>query len=50
VAQPVRELGRQAAAALVDQLHRGEPAPYDVRPTVLPTRLVVRGSTGPPRA
>lgn len=50
VAQPVRRLGRTAALALVDQLYRGDtdagrpPAP----PIVLPTRLVVRGSTGPP--
>ncbi|WP_320067690.1 LacI family DNA-binding transcriptional regulator [Micromonospora sp. RTGN7] len=66
VAQPAAELGRVAARVLLDPLGgreltppvRGvDPGPHGRRPSdptsgsvILPTRLVVRDSTGPPRA
>lgn len=43
VRQPVHEIGREAAA-IVLRILRGEPAAEN---TVLPTTLVVRGSSGP---
>ena len=46
VAQPVREQGRVAGQLLLDAL-AGEQATSRTA-TLLPTRLVVRGSTGPP--
>jgi len=48
VEQPVVEMGRFAASALVDVLRSGEgqEAP---EPLVVATQLVVRGSTAPPR-
>lgn len=46
VAQPVREQGAVAARLLVETLDGRLDEPPDV---VLPTRLVVRGSTGSPR-
>jgi LacI family repressor for deo operon, udp, cdd, tsx, nupC, and nupG len=46
IAQPAVEQGRLAVRQLLDVLERGAAA-SDV---VLPTRLVVRGTTGPPRA
>ncbi len=49
VAQPVEELGAAAAALLVDVLRQRGPA-QPRRVVTLPTRLVVRGSTGPPGA
>ncbi|MGE0217021.1 LacI family DNA-binding transcriptional regulator [Mycolicibacterium sp.] len=57
VAQPVREQGRLAARAVLDQLtdlpggQSSVSAPPQVAtpPTTLPTRLVIRGSTAPPR-
>ena len=45
IAQPVQLQGELAARLLLDALDGAEPG--DV---VLPTRLVVRGSTGPPRS
>lgn len=45
VAQPVRRQGELAARLLIDVLGGGTPDRSDV---LLPTRLVVRGSTGPP--
>jgi DNA-binding LacI/PurR family transcriptional regulator len=45
VAQPVRRQGELAAELLLEVLGGGAPNGRDV---VLPTRLVVRGSTGPP--
>ncbi len=45
--QPVDTLGRRAAGLLVDQLRGGGAA--TARREVLPTRLVVRGSTAAPR-
>lgn len=48
VAQPVTEKGRLAVAALLAS--RGEDAPAEAVRTVLPTSLVVRGSTAPPPA
>jgi LacI family transcriptional regulator, repressor for deo operon, udp, cdd, tsx, nupC, and nupG len=47
VAQPAAEQGQLAASMLLEQLYGGSEAPQGT--TVLPTRLVVRGSTGPPR-
>jgi DNA-binding LacI/PurR family transcriptional regulator len=48
IAQPTEDKGRLAARALLDALERdGLPEPTR---TVLPTRLVVRGSTAPPPA
>lgn len=46
VAQPVREQGAQAARLLLEQLEGRSEGPVDV---VVPTRLVVRSSTGPPQ-
>ena len=46
MAQPVREQGAIAARLLLDQLEGRAGAPVDV---VVPTRLVVRSSTGPPQ-
>ena len=45
VGQPVREQGEAAARLLLDDLADGVHEPRDV---VLPTRLVVRGTTAPP--
>jgi DNA-binding LacI/PurR family transcriptional regulator len=45
VSQPVKEQGEFAARLLVDGIGRGDLEPVDV---VLPTRLVIRGSTAPP--
>ena len=47
IAQPVHQQGELAARLLLDVLDGGDPPPGDV---VLPTRLVVRGTTGPPPA
>jgi LacI family transcriptional regulator, repressor for deo operon, udp, cdd, tsx, nupC, and nupG len=47
IAQPVHRQGELAARLLLEVLGGGEPRAGDV---VLPTRLVVRGSTGPPPA
>jgi DNA-binding LacI/PurR family transcriptional regulator len=47
VHQPIREKGRLAAARLIDEIASGEPASDS--PELLPTRLVVRGSTAPAR-
>ncbi|HEV8023943.1 MAG TPA: LacI family DNA-binding transcriptional regulator [Candidatus Nanopelagicales bacterium] len=46
VVQPVTELGRIAAEALLAQMRGGEPSTDPIR---VPTKLVVRGSTGPAR-
>ncbi|TDB78634.1 LacI family DNA-binding transcriptional regulator [Micromonospora sp. KC721] len=63
IAQPAAEQGRLAARLLLDPLgaYHGEPYPGPApapptdadgttRPVILPTRLVVRESTAPPRA
>ncbi len=47
VGQPVQEQGATAARLLIDTLGELPPDPVDV---VLPTQLVVRGSTGSPRS
>ena len=47
VAQPAAEQGQLAATMLLERLYGVSEAP--LVPTVLPTRLVVRGSTGYPR-
>jgi DNA-binding LacI/PurR family transcriptional regulator len=47
VAQPAAEQGQLAANILLEQLYGVSEPP--VGPTLLPTRLVVRGSTGSPR-
>ncbi len=47
VAQPVHDQGRAAGQLLVDAM--SGPLPAGRRVETLPTRLVVRGSTGPPR-
>jgi len=49
VAQPVREQGRRAGALVLAAL-RGDPAPRVPPAEVLPTRLVLRGTTAPPGA
>nr|BFF12845.1 hypothetical protein GCM10025699_41480 [Microbacterium flavescens] len=46
VQQPMQRLGSVAAGMLFAMLDGGEPTDPEVR---LPTRLVVRGTTGPPR-
>jgi LacI family transcriptional regulator, repressor for deo operon, udp, cdd, tsx, nupC, and nupG len=48
VAQPAAEQGRLAATTLLQSL-LGRPAPPATEPLLLPTRLVVRESTAPPR-
>jgi LacI family repressor for deo operon, udp, cdd, tsx, nupC, and nupG len=57
VAQPAAEQGRLAARILLDPLGArslgpivGQRSPTDGAPVILPTRLVVRDSTAPPRA
>lgn len=45
IAQPVRDQGGHAARRLLEVLDGGHPDAADI---VLPTRLVVRGTTGPP--
>jgi DNA-binding LacI/PurR family transcriptional regulator len=57
VAQPAAEQGRLAAQMLLDPLGARPPGPIVSQrgagcdtPVVLPTRLVVRDSTAPPRA
>lgn len=47
VGQPVLEQGEQAARMLLDLLASGESP--DAEPLVLPTTLIVRNSTAPPR-
>jgi DNA-binding LacI/PurR family transcriptional regulator len=49
VAQPHEEKGRLAAELLLEQVERGAPARARSRSEILPTELVVRGSTAPPR-
>jgi LacI family transcriptional regulator len=44
VAQPVYELGRTAAARLLEYIHGRPDGP---RTTILPTSFVIRGSTAP---
>lgn len=45
VSQDARQQAEQAIALAVDRLENGRPAPREI---VLPPRLVVRGTTGPP--
>ena len=47
VAQPQEEKGRLAAEWLIEDIERGEASPP--RRRLLPTELVVRGLTAPPR-
>jgi DNA-binding LacI/PurR family transcriptional regulator len=47
VSQPVQEQGNLAASLLIKGLENGQHEPVDI---VLPTRLVIRGSTSPPVA
>jgi len=47
IAQPKYELGRIAAQMLLEHLERTDGEPHRPRQIVLPTQLVVRGSTGP---
>ena len=49
VAQPHEEKGRLAAQLLEEQIDAGAAARDRSRREILPTELVVRGSTGPPR-
>jgi LacI family transcriptional regulator len=51
VAQPTERKGELAAQALLQALESGvdEAAPPDPMRTILPTELVIRGSTGPAR-
>jgi DNA-binding LacI/PurR family transcriptional regulator len=48
VHQPIRQKGRRAAQRLIDAIRAG--SDHDPRVELLPTRLVVRGTTAPPRA
>ncbi|MEV4756171.1 LacI family DNA-binding transcriptional regulator [Micromonospora sp. NPDC049559] len=50
VAQPAADQGRVAADLLLDALCGRPDAHAAATPVILPTRLVVRGSTAPPRA
>jgi DNA-binding LacI/PurR family transcriptional regulator len=49
VAQPHEEKGRLALQLLLEQVERGAAARDRSRSEILPTQLVVRGSTAPPR-
>jgi DNA-binding LacI/PurR family transcriptional regulator len=49
VAQPHEEKGRLAATWLIGAIERGSPSPGRRRRALLPTELVVRDSTAPPR-
>jgi DNA-binding LacI/PurR family transcriptional regulator len=49
VSQPQEEKGRLAARYLLEEVERGGAASSRSRDTILPTELVVRGSTAPPR-
>ncbi len=49
IAQPVRTLGELAALQLAGLLSRHAPAAPAAQRVVVPTMLVVRGSTAPPR-
>lgn len=49
IRQPVRRQGEVAAALLLDALAHGGTGDQVVDDVVLPTRLVVRGSSAPPR-
>jgi alanine racemase len=50
VAQPHEEKGRVAAEWLIDAIERGGSTRGETTPrTILPTKLVVRNSTAPPR-
>ncbi|GAA4707013.1 LacI family DNA-binding transcriptional regulator [Phytohabitans rumicis] len=48
VAQPAADQGRLAVATLLGPLTQGDPSVTET--VILPTRLIVRESTGPPRA
>lgn len=49
VVQPIEHKGELTAQALLSALDRGdEDQPAEPQRTILPTELVVRGSTGPP--
>ncbi|GAB3962415.1 hypothetical protein GCM10027615_00390 [Plantactinospora veratri] len=50
VAQPAAEQGRRAAGTLLGPLAGQARTGEEPAPVILPTRLVVRDSTGPPRA
>jgi DNA-binding LacI/PurR family transcriptional regulator len=49
VAQPQEEKGRLAAQWLIEDIERGAGLRGRERQTILPTELVVRQSTAPPR-
>ena len=49
IAQPQEEKGRLAAQLLLEQVERGAAVRDRSRSEILPTELVVRGSTAPPR-
>jgi len=49
VSQPQEEKGRLAARYLLEEVEGGAAASGRTRDTILPTELVVRGSTAPPR-
>ena len=49
VRQPHEEKGRLAAQWLIEEIESGTPAEGEPRRTILPTELVVRESTAPPR-
>lgn len=49
VRQPHEEKGRLAAQWLIEEIERGTAAEGEPRRTILPTELVVRKSTAPPR-
>lgn len=50
VVQPLREVAERAIATIAAQLDRGEVAAGEPIPIALPTHLVARASTRPPRA
>ena len=50
VAQPVHEQGRLAAQLLLDMMETDPENPMEPEAVTVPTRLVVRRTTGPPRS
>ena len=50
VAQPVHEQGRLAAQLLLDIMESDPENPMEPEAVTVPTRLVVRRTTGPPRS
>jgi LacI family transcriptional regulator len=49
VAMPISEMGRRAAQKLLDRINSGD-SNWQAEKIILPTQLIIRGSTGPAKA